>query len=61
MLPPPHLPKRGAPSGNANRLKHGRFRAARIARRKEVMQLFREGRALLRRIADELPNRDRTV
>jgi hypothetical protein len=60
-LPPPHLPKRGAAFRNTNRLKHGRYSGVRIARRKEIMQLVREGRALMRRLAGELPNADRTV
>jgi len=60
-LPPPHLPKRGAPPGNANRLKHGRFTGAHIARRKEAMTLVRQTRALIRRLSSELPNAHRTV
>jgi hypothetical protein len=55
LLPPPHLPKRGAPLRNANRLKHGRFTRARIARRKEIMQLVHETRGLLRALANDLP------
>lgn len=61
MLPPPHLPKRGAPFHNTNRLIHGRYRRARIARRKEVMRLVHEARTLLHALADKLPKTDRTV
>ena len=41
---------RGAPLGNNNRLKHGRYSARRIRRRKEVNVLLRNGRNLTRRI-----------
>ncbi len=41
---------RGAPFGNTNRLKHGRFSARRIARRAEVNALLRGCRNLTRRI-----------
>ena len=36
--------KRGAPAGNTNRLKHGRYRAASIAQRKLVRQTIRSAR-----------------
>lgn len=36
--------KRGGQPGNRNRLKHGDFSAARIARRKEISQLLRKAR-----------------
>lgn len=41
---------RGAPPGNINRLKHGRYSAWRIGRRKEVSALLRRMRNLTRRI-----------
>ncbi len=41
---------RGAPKGNTNRLKHGRFSARRITRRKETNTLLRRLRNLTRRI-----------
>jgi hypothetical protein len=41
---------RGAPIDNTNRLKHGRYSAHRIRRRKEVNVLLRKGRNLIRRI-----------
>lgn len=60
-LPPPHLPKRGAPLSNTNRLKHGLYTRAHIARRKDVIALVRETRAMLRRLNGELPKPDQTV
>ena len=42
--------KRGAPAGNRNRLKHGRYCARQIARRAEVQALLRRARNLIRRI-----------
>ena len=36
--------KRGAPSGNTNRLKHGRYTAAQIASRKRVWEAIRSAR-----------------
>jgi hypothetical protein len=42
--------RRGTPVGNTNRLKHGRFSARRISRRKEVNALLRSVRNLTRRI-----------
>ena len=42
--------KRGAPVGNTNRLKHGRYSARRIARRKEKNTFLRGLRNLTRRI-----------
>ena len=41
---------RGAPPGNTNRLKHGRYSARRIRRRKETNVLLRSVRNLTRRI-----------
>ena len=41
---------RGAPIGNTNRLKHGRFSARRIRRRAEVNVLLRRCRNLTRKI-----------
>ena len=41
---------RGAPLGNANRLKHGDYSAQRIQRRKEVNVLLRNARNLIRRV-----------
>ena len=41
---------RGAPPGNTNRLKHGRYSARRIARRKKTNALLRGCRNLTRRI-----------
>ena len=39
--------KRGAPRGNCNALKHGRFSAETIARRKEAREMRRQARHLL--------------
>lgn len=36
----------GAPLGNKNALKHGRYTAAEIARRRQIRQLIRETRQL---------------
>jgi len=41
--------KRGAPFGNTNRLVHGRYSAARIARRKAVNAKLRQIRAFIAR------------
>src|ERR1700749_5305297 len=41
--------RRGAPFGNGNRLKHGRYAAETIAVRKETEALLRPARALIRR------------
>ena len=38
-------PGSGAPQGNRNRLKHGRYTAAAIAERKEVRALIRQANA----------------
>jgi hypothetical protein len=37
----------GAPKGNRNRLKHGRYTAAALAERKEVCTLLRQAKAYL--------------
>jgi hypothetical protein len=37
----------GAPKGNKNALKHGRYTAEAIARRREVAELIRTARALI--------------
>jgi len=37
--------KRGAPAGNTNRLKHGRYRAMSLAQRKLVRETIRSARA----------------
>ena len=39
--------KRGAPAGNTNRLKHGRYRAAAFAQRKLVRETIRSARLTL--------------
>ena len=39
-------PSPGAPKGNRNAIKHGRYTAEAIARRREISTLIREGRAL---------------
>lgn len=41
----------GAPKGNTNGLKHGRYSAAEIARRRHVRELLREARAAARHAA----------
>ena len=41
---------RGAPLGNTNRLKYGRYSGCRVARRKEKNVLLRRARNLIRRI-----------
>jgi hypothetical protein len=41
-------PSPGAPKGNRNAYKHGRFSAEAIARRREVADLLRAARELLR-------------
>lgn len=38
----------GAPKGNTHNLKHGRYTADEIARRREMRQLLREARAAAR-------------
>jgi uncharacterized protein YjcR len=38
----------GAPAGNANALKHGRYSAAAIRDRQVIAELIREGRELAR-------------
>ena len=40
---------RGAPKGNTNRLKHGRYSRAHLAQRAEVSALIRDSRCLVRR------------
>lgn len=60
MLPPPHLPKRGAPLRNRNRLKHGRYSGKMIALRKEVTALIGETDTLIR-MAEKLHKPDQTV
>lgn len=50
--------KRGAPKGNRNRLKHGRFAAARLDLRREVRAALRDSRrqiALARGLLRTLP------
>jgi hypothetical protein len=37
----------GAPKGNKNALKHGRYTAEAIARRKEIAELIRQVRQLI--------------
>lgn len=39
--------KRGAPAGNTNRLKHGRFGAKALAQRKLVRETIRSARSAL--------------
>ena len=39
--------KRGAPAGNTNRLKHGRYRAMSLAQRKLVREAIRSARSAL--------------
>jgi hypothetical protein len=46
--------KRGAPAGNVNRLKHGRYRATALLQRKLVRETLRSARAALSLGAFEL-------
>lgn len=46
-------PKGGAPRGNLNALKNGRYTAARRARRKEISKILSHTRALLRNLKEE--------
>jgi len=46
--------RRGAPSGNRNRLKHGRYSAAAVARRKLVRNNVRSARLALLEATGEL-------
>ena len=39
--------KRGAPVGNKNRLKHGRYTADRLERRRRVVETLRDARRTL--------------
>ena len=41
----------GAPRGNRNALKHGRYTRENLARHKELAQLIREARKTLREIS----------
>jgi len=40
----------GAPKGNKNALKHGHYTAEAIARRREVANMLREARALVKEV-----------
>jgi hypothetical protein len=40
-------PSPGAPSGNRNALKHGRYKAEAIARRRQIAELIRSARQLM--------------
>jgi uncharacterized protein YjcR len=40
----------GAPKGNKNALKHGYYTAESIARRREIAQMLRDARALLKEV-----------
>jgi hypothetical protein len=41
----------GAPKGNSNALKHGRYTAATIARRREIAELLRMSRQMIIQVA----------
>jgi uncharacterized protein YjcR len=43
----------GAPKGNKNALKHGRYSAASVAQRREVAALVRSLRALARTVEED--------
>lgn len=43
----------GAPQGNQNALKHGKYSARVIAERREMMTLIRENRAFLKQMQEE--------
>jgi len=51
--------KRGAPAGNTNRLKHGRYRAMSLAQRKLVRETIRSARFMLMRAQVEALRPDR--
>jgi hypothetical protein len=42
----------GAPKGNRNALKHGRYTAEAIARRREFREMMREAIALLNQVVE---------
>jgi hypothetical protein len=46
--------RRGAPNGNQNRLKHGRYGAAALAQRRRVRKTIRSARVALAVAAAEL-------
>jgi uncharacterized protein YjcR len=48
----------GAPKGNQNAFKHGRYSAEAIARRRSIAALLRNMRALARDVARHAPFRD---
>jgi uncharacterized protein YjcR len=43
-------PGSGAPRGNRNALKHGRYSATAIARRRYLRNLIREGRSMAKKV-----------
>jgi hypothetical protein len=53
--------KRGAPAGNTNRLKHGRYRAAALAHRKFVREIIRSARLALAQGRLEISRLDRVA
>ena len=44
----------GAPKGNTNALRHGRYTGAAIEAQREVAELIRDGREFLRRMRRDL-------
>lgn len=54
-------PKRGAPSGNRNALRHGRYSGERLMLLAEIRAHIKKGKALARSIHSNLSELDRTV